>query len=86
MVWVTLFNDAADALLSGDPDRAERLAAAALEIGTESGQPDAAGAAVVAAVLIPWLPAGLPVLIAALVAVAVGVTNWLGHRPTGATP
>ena len=43
MVWVTLFNDAADALLSGDPDRAEQLATAALEIGTESGQPDAFG-------------------------------------------
>ena len=41
----------------------------------------AAGAAVVATVLVPWLPAGLPVLIAALVAVAVGVTNWLGRRP-----
>ena len=43
MMWVTLFNDAADALLSGDPDRAEQLATAALEIGTESGQPDAFG-------------------------------------------
>ena len=43
MIWVTLFNDAADALLSGDPDRAEELATAALEIGTESGQPDAFG-------------------------------------------
>ena len=43
MMWVTLFNDAADALLSGDPDRAEELATAALEIGTESGQPDAFG-------------------------------------------
>jgi class 3 adenylate cyclase/tetratricopeptide (TPR) repeat protein len=43
MRWVTLFNDAADALLSGDPDRAEQLATAALEIGTESGQPDAFG-------------------------------------------
>ncbi len=43
MMWVTLFNDAADALLSGDPDRAEQLATAALEIGSESGQPDAFG-------------------------------------------
>ena len=43
MMWVTLFNDAAEALLSGDPDRAEQLATAALEIGTESGQPDAFG-------------------------------------------
>jgi predicted branched-subunit amino acid permease len=40
----------------------------------------AAGAAVVAAVLIPWLPPGLPVLAAALVAVVVGLTNWLGAR------
>ena len=43
LMWVTLFNGAADALLSGDPDRAEDLATAALEIGTESGQPDAFG-------------------------------------------
>ena len=43
MMWITLFNDAADALLTGDPDRAEQLATAALEIGTESGQPDAFG-------------------------------------------
>lgn len=39
----------------------------------------AAGAAVVAAALIPVLPAGLPVLIAAVVAVGVGVTNWWGR-------
>ncbi len=37
----------------------------------------AVGAAVVAALLIPWLPPGLPVLAAALVAVVVGLTNWL---------
>ena len=43
MMWVTLFNDAADALLAGDHDRAEQLATAALEIGSESGQPDAFG-------------------------------------------
>ena len=43
MMWVTLFNEAAHALLNGDPDRAEQLATAALEIGTESGQPDAFG-------------------------------------------
>jgi predicted branched-subunit amino acid permease len=49
----------------------------------------AVGAAVVAAVLIPWLPPGLPVLAAALVAVAVGITNWLGSKPAaqdGAVP
>ena len=43
MMWVTLFNEAADALLNGDPDSAEQLATAALEIGRESGQPDAFG-------------------------------------------
>lgn len=40
----------------------------------------AVGAAAVAAVLIPWLPPGLPVLAAALVAVVVGLTNVLGAR------
>ncbi|MFD1713825.1 AzlC family ABC transporter permease [Amnibacterium flavum] len=40
----------------------------------------AIGAAVVAAVLTPWLPAGVPVLAAAVVAVAVGLTDWLGRR------
>jgi predicted branched-subunit amino acid permease len=40
----------------------------------------AVGAAVVATVLIPWLPPGLPVLAAALVAVVVGLTNWLAAR------
>ena len=44
----------------------------------------AVGAAVVAAVLIPWLPPGLPVLAAALVAIVVGVTNWLAAKPTTA--
>jgi predicted branched-subunit amino acid permease len=39
----------------------------------------AVGAAVVAAVLIPWVPAGVPVLAAAVVAVVVGLTNWLGR-------
>ncbi|MGN6501688.1 MAG: AzlC family ABC transporter permease [Pseudolysinimonas sp.] len=40
----------------------------------------AVAAAVVAAVLIPWLPPGLPVLAAALVAIVIGVTNWLGAK------
>jgi len=40
----------------------------------------AVGAAVVATVLTPWLPPGLPVLAAAVVAVAVGITDWLGRR------
>jgi predicted branched-subunit amino acid permease len=38
----------------------------------------AVGAAVVAAVLMPVLPAGVPVLAAALVAVVVGLTNLFG--------
>ncbi|MGV8912259.1 MAG: AzlC family ABC transporter permease [Rhodoglobus sp.] len=40
----------------------------------------AIGAAVVAAVLMPVLPAGVPVLAATLVAVVVGLSNWLGTR------
>jgi hypothetical protein len=36
----------------------------------------------VAAVLVPWLPPGLPVLAAAVVAIVVGVTNVLGRRTT----
>ena len=40
----------------------------------------AIGAAVVAAVLIPVLPAGVPVLLAALVAVVVGFFNFFGTR------
>ncbi len=38
------------------------------------------GAAVVATVLTPALMPGIPVLVAALVAVVVGWTNWLGAR------
>ncbi|WP_375339589.1 AzlC family ABC transporter permease [Microbacterium rhizophilus] len=37
-------------------------------------------AAVVAAALTPWLMPGLPVMIAALVAIAVGWFDWLGAR------
>ncbi|MBX3100000.1 MAG: AzlC family ABC transporter permease [Salinibacterium sp.] len=40
----------------------------------------AIGAAVVAAALLPFVPAGIPVLAAAVVAVVVGLTNWLGGR------
>lgn len=40
----------------------------------------AIGAAVVAAVLTPWLSPGIPVLAAALIAVVVGLTNWLGAK------
>ena len=39
----------------------------------------AVGAAVVAAVLIPWAPGGVPVIAAAIVAVVVGLTNWMGR-------
>ena len=41
----------------------------------------AIGAAVVAAALLPFVPAGIPVLAAAVVAVVVGLTNWLGKKP-----
>jgi len=41
----------------------------------------AIGAAVVATVLTPWLPPGLPILAAALVAIIVGAFNWFGRRP-----
>lgn len=41
----------------------------------------AIGAAVVAVVLIPVLPQGVPVLVAALVAIVVGMTNLFGSRP-----
>lgn len=40
----------------------------------------AVAAAAVAAVLTPWLPPGLPVLAAALVAVVVGVGDWFRPR------
>ncbi|MDR7234947.1 AzlC family ABC transporter permease [Agrococcus sp. BE272] len=40
----------------------------------------AAASAVVAASLLPVLPAGMPVIVAALVGVVVGLTNWLGPR------
>jgi predicted branched-subunit amino acid permease len=40
----------------------------------------AAGAAVVAATLTPVLPAGVPILLGALVAVLVGAFNWFGKR------
>ena len=41
MQWATTFGEVSDALMTGDPDRAERLATAALEFGGASGQPDA---------------------------------------------
>jgi predicted branched-subunit amino acid permease len=39
----------------------------------------AVGAAIVAVVLIPWAPSGVPVLAAASVAIVVGLTNWFGR-------
>jgi hypothetical protein len=41
MMWGTTWFEAGDALVSGDPDRVEALATTALEVGTETGQPDA---------------------------------------------
>jgi predicted branched-subunit amino acid permease len=40
----------------------------------------AVGAAVVAALLTPSLPPGVPILFAALVAIAVGLFNWFGRQ------
>ena len=42
LMWTTAVSEATEALLVGEPDRAEQLAAAALQMGTDSGQPDAA--------------------------------------------
>ena len=42
-VWSATYAAAAEALLRGDPARAEELAAAALDVGSSSGQPDAFG-------------------------------------------
>jgi len=41
LLWMTAFKEAGEAIMAGDPERAERLATAAFELGTESGQPDA---------------------------------------------
>jgi tetratricopeptide (TPR) repeat protein len=40
-MWMTAFKEAGQALMVGDPERAEQLAVAALQMGTDSGQPDA---------------------------------------------
>jgi len=45
-----------------------------------------AAAAVVAAALTPVLMPGLPVLVAAVVAIVVGWTNWLGRRGSAPRP
>ena len=41
LMWITTFHEAAQALIAGDPERAEALSTEALQIGTECGQPDA---------------------------------------------
>ncbi|HET7523632.1 MAG TPA: hypothetical protein VFJ79_05745 [Acidimicrobiales bacterium] len=43
LLWSVAYMESARALLDGDTEEAERLAFRAFEIGTESGQPDAAG-------------------------------------------
>ena len=42
LTWVFTFTSATRAQIAGDTDRAEQLAAKALQIGTEGGEPDAA--------------------------------------------
>ncbi len=39
--WVTAYTETANALLAGDPGRAKELATLALQIGNDSGEPDA---------------------------------------------
>lgn len=46
----------------------------------------AAASAVLAAALLPVLPSGMPVMVAALVGVFVGLTNWLGPRHESPLP
>ena len=41
LVWTTLFSEAAQMMLHGEPEGSEERATRALEVGTESGQPDA---------------------------------------------
>ena len=41
LMWMTAFKEAGVAIMAGDPERAEQLATAAFEMGTDSGQPDA---------------------------------------------
>ena len=41
LMWMTAFKEAGAAIMAGDPERAEELATAAFEMGTDSGQPDA---------------------------------------------
>ena len=41
LMWMTAFKEAGLAIMAGDSGRAEELASAAFELGTDSGQPDA---------------------------------------------
>jgi hypothetical protein len=41
MVWVESLQRSTRALIAGDADSAERFAGLAIQVGTESGQPDA---------------------------------------------
>jgi class 3 adenylate cyclase/tetratricopeptide (TPR) repeat protein len=41
LTWTYTFTRALRALIAGDPDQAEQLATEALQVGTDSGQPDA---------------------------------------------
>ncbi len=41
LMWMTAFKESGMAIMAGEPDRAERLATSALQLGTDSGQPDA---------------------------------------------
>ncbi len=41
LMWMTAFKDTGVAIMAGDSERAEELATATFEMGTDSGQPDA---------------------------------------------
>ncbi len=41
LMWMTAFKEAGEAIMAGDPERAEQLATVAFEMGTDTGQPDA---------------------------------------------
>jgi tetratricopeptide (TPR) repeat protein len=41
LMWMTAFKEVGEAIIAGETERAERLATATFEMGTDSGQPDA---------------------------------------------
>ena len=41
LMWMTAFKETGEAIMAGDSERAEQLATATFEMGTDSGQPDA---------------------------------------------